>query len=286
MLSTIAFLSSKCYKLLVTRMTMIDWLCSLYRLNDLATTTEENPDFTDVEIVQHLSIDAARLTRLLNDILTRFKTVKKHIHGPLLASIEKCIWNWLAYFPDQFNFMTDRAKNEELTDVCDRFFEQLDLFSENNNKRKASFWPLQMLLLLLCPKILEEVVNADSGAPCSSRHLRKRRFVEDVKRSLSSHGSSSKQMTEAAAVTAIKLCRASTYVNCRDSCNYIFYLVQSVVGDVKGLIFNPAKPFARNQATVLQDADLMTDCFVSLFRITPHSTDAIKVCLLELLFKS
>ena len=220
-----------------------------------------------------------RLTKLLNDILSRFKTLKKHIHGPLLTSIEKCIWNWLASFPEQFNFsMTGRAKNEELSDVCDRFFEQLDLFCENNNKRKASFWPLQMLLLLLSPKILEEVINADSGAPCSARHSRKRRFIDDVRKSLSgsSHG---KQMTEAAAVTAIKLCRASTYVNSRDSSNYIFHLVQSVVGDLKALIFNPAKPFARNQATVLQDADLMTDCFVSLFRITPHSTDAIKVCL-------
>jgi neurofibromin 1 len=235
-------------------------------------------DFPDIEIVQHLSIDSVRLTRLLNDILFRFKTLKKHIHGQLLTSIEKCIWNWLGSFPDQFNFMTDRAKNEELTDVCDRFFDQLDVFSENNNKRKSSLWPLQMLLLLLCPKIIEEVVNVDSGAPCSQRHSKKRRFIEDVRRSLSSPHGSSKQMTEAAAVTAIKLCRASTYVNIRDSSNYIFNLVQSVVSDLKALIFNPSKPFARNQATVLQDADLMTDCFVSLFRITPHSADAIKVC--------
>lgn len=232
-----------------------------------------------MEVVQHLNMDSGRLTRFLNDILSRFKTLKKHMHGLLLNSIERCIWNWLGSYPDQFNFMTDRQKNEELTDVCDRFFEQLDLYSENNNKRKAAFWPLEMLLLLLCPKILEEVVNADSGAPCSSRHLHKKRFIEDVKKSLSgsSHGSS-KQMTEAAAVTAIKLCRASTYVSIRDSSNYIFHLVQSVVADLKSLIFSPSKPFARNQATVLQDADLMTDCFVSLFRITPHSMETIKVC--------
>jgi len=173
--------------------------------------------------------------------------------------------------------MTDRVKNEELTDVCDRFFEQLDLYSEKDIKRRASFWPLQMLLLILCPKILEEVVNADSGAPLSTRHTRKRRFIDEVKKSLATSSHGSKQMTEAAAVTAIKLCRASTYVNIRDSSHIIFQLVQSVVSDLRFLMFNPAKPFARNQATVLQDAELMTDCFVSLFRITPHSTDAIKV---------
>ena len=45
------------------------------------------------------------------------------------------------------------------------------------------------------------------------------------------------------------------------------------------LLFNPAKPFSRGQSSVTQDVDLMIDCFLSCFRITPHNNDLLKVCL-------
>lgn len=33
------------------------------------------------------------------------------------------------------------------------------------------------MLLVMSPKVLEEIVNADSGAPCSPRHSRKKLFL-------------------------------------------------------------------------------------------------------------
>lgn len=43
----------------------------------------------------------------------------------------------------------------------------------------------------------------------------------------------SKQMTEAAVVTCVKLCKASTYLNIADSGNVTFVLVKSVINDLK-----------------------------------------------------
>ena len=133
------------------------------------------------------------------------------------------------------------------------------------------------MLLVICPKILEEIVNADSGAPCSPKHYRKRQFIDNVKKALGPH-SSSKQLTDSAAVTCVKLCKASTYISILDSSNVAFTLVQSVIVDLKLLLFNSAKPFNRTQATAIQDLELMIDCFVSIFRITPHNNEALKVC--------
>lgn len=45
------------------------------------------------------------------------------------------------------------------------------------------------------------------------------------------------------------------------------------------LLFNPSKLFSRGQNYMYQDMDLMIDCFVSCFRIQPHSNEALKVCL-------
>ncbi|XP_022251918.1 neurofibromin-like, partial [Limulus polyphemus] len=105
-----------------------------------------------------------------------------------------------------------------------------------------------------------------------------RQFIDSVKKALVPHGTS-KQLTEAAAMTCVKLCKCSTYINILDSNNVVFALVQSVINDLKFLLFNPSKPFSRSQSSLNQDIDLMIDCFVSCFRINPHNNEALKVCL-------
>nr|CAD7452027.1 unnamed protein product [Timema tahoe] len=170
-----------------------------------------------------------------------------------------------------------KKPNEELSKCCEGLFDILDTFADNK-KGRAAVWPLQIMLLVLSPKVLEEIVNADSGAPCSPRHSKKKQFIDSVKRAVGPH-STSKQLTEASAVTCVKLCKASTYINILDSNNVAFTLVQSVINDLKTLLFNPVKPFSRGQNYLLQDIDLMIDCFVSCFRIKPHNNEALKVCL-------
>lgn len=234
-------------------------------------------DFTDIELIQYINVDINRLLKLLLEINLKFKSLRKNAHYILLSNVEKAIWNWIETYPQEFM----DAHSEELSDCCDKLFEQLDIYAENNNKRKAFVWSLQILLLLLCPKILEEIVNADTGAPFSSKHIRKRNFIDNVKKALIPH-SSSKQLTEAAAVTCVKLCKASTYINILDSNNVVFTLVQSVINDLKLLLFN-SKPFIRNPSNINHDVELMIECFVSIFRITPHNNEALKVSLLQVL---
>uniref|UniRef100_T1JUK4 Ras-GAP domain-containing protein n=1 Tax=Tetranychus urticae TaxID=32264 RepID=T1JUK4_TETUR len=247
------------------------------RLQELANCTEENPDCIDIELIQHINVDVQRLIRLFSDVNLKLKSLKKNVHIVLLNSLEKAIWNWLDTYSHEFMELQNKP-NDELAECCDKLFDLIDNFAETNNKRRAAVWPLQMLLLVLCPKILEEIVNADSGAPCSPKYYRKRQFIENVKKALVPH-SSSKQMTETAAVTCVKLFKTSTYISIFDSNNVVFTLVHSVINDLKSLLFNPAKPFNRTQATVSQDVELMIECFVSIFRITPHNNEVLKVCL-------
>ncbi|KAG7295598.1 hypothetical protein JYU34_021867 [Plutella xylostella] len=92
------------------------------------------------------------------------------------------------------------------------------------------------MLLVLNPSVLEEIVNADTGAPCSPRHTKKKHFIDSVKRGLSPQNNS-KQMTEAAVVTCVKLCKASTYININDATNRAFVLVKSVINDLKVRVY-------------------------------------------------
>ncbi|KAF4521106.1 hypothetical protein B566_EDAN009061 [Ephemera danica] len=232
------------------------------RLQELSTCSEENPDYSDIELIQHINVDAVRLTKLLSETIQKFKLLKKSAHLVLMTSLEKAVWNWMDTYPHEFAEL-QKNPNEELSKNCEVLFDILDSFADNK-KGRAAVWPLQIVLLLLSPKVLEEIVNADSGAPCSPRHSKKKQFIDSVKRAVGPHGAS-KQLTEAASVTCVKLCKASTYINIFDSSHTAFILVQSVINDLKSFVGH--------------DIDLMIDCFVSCFRIKPHNNEALKVCL-------
>ncbi|KYB29814.1 Neurofibromin-like Protein [Tribolium castaneum] len=247
------------------------------KLQELASCPDENPDYSDIELIQHINVDVNRLTRLLTEAIQKFRLLKKSAHLVFVNSLEKAIWNWMDHYPYEFAEL-QKNTNEELSKCCEQLFDILDNFADNK-KGRAAVWSLQIMLLILAPKVLEEIVNADSGAPCSPRHNKKKQFIDAIKRGIGPHGNSSKQLTEAAAVTCVKLCKASTYINNKDSNNVAFTLVQSVINDLKSLLFNTTKLFSRGQNYLYQDMDLMIDCFVSCFRIKPHNNEALKVCL-------
>ncbi|KAG1714683.1 Neurofibromin [Nymphon striatum] len=275
-------------------------------LQESTLSNDELPDYSGIELIQHINLDLNRLIKLLKgkivmfllqtnvwfcdeiadinylcnflEIIQKCKGLKRPVNTTLINSVEKAIWNWMDTYPQEFAEL-QKSPNEDLSECCEKLFDILDALSDNNAKRKAAVavWPLQMMLLILSPKILEEIVNADSGAPCSQKHAKKKIFVDCVKKALVNH--SSKQLTETSVVACVKLCKSSTYVNILDRNNVIFNLVQSVINELKNILFNPSKPFTRGQSFYNVDMELMIDCFVSCFRINPHNNDTLKICL-------
>ncbi|XP_050410069.1 neurofibromin isoform X2 [Patella vulgata] len=251
------------------------------RLTALTNPSDDPSDLSDLELIQHMNMDIVRLTKLLNEVVSKFRNLKsKPVAITLSQNLEKAIWNWMDNYPSEFTEL-QKKPNDELQDCCDKLFEHFNNV-EGSARRKASIWPLQMMLLILCPKILEEINNADTGAPCSQQHMKKKQFIDEVKKAIGSHHGSYKTLAEGAAVTCVRLCKASTYISINDRLNVLFTLVQSVIQDLKTLLFNPppnSKPFTKSQSLVGQDYDLYIDCFVSCFRITPHNNDVLKVCI-------
>ena len=45
------------------------------------------------------------------------------------------------------------CSNSFVSDCCDKLFELFNAFANENHKRKPVVWPLQMMLLVLCPVI-------------------------------------------------------------------------------------------------------------------------------------
>lgn len=221
-----------------------------------------------------------KLTRLLNEVVTKWKHLKKIHQTVLVTSLEIAIWNWLDTYPDEFKDLQKRP-NAELSDNCEKLFEHLDQFYEKQKGKAQYIWPLQTMLLVLCPIILEELVySIEKGGPCSQEHLRKKNFIDSLKKALAGHHVGSKQSSEAAAVMAfVKLCKSASYINNKDSSNVLFVLVPSVMADLKLILFNPSKPFSRGSDKASQDIDLMIEFFLTCVRLNPHNNEVLKICL-------
>jgi neurofibromin 1 len=211
----------------------------------LTRLEEKNEDFqqsdsnlpNDLELIQHINFDMIKLTRLFNEVIKRWVNLKKSNQTVLVTSLEKAIWNWLDTYPEEFMDLQKRP-NDELSDSCAKLFEQLDQLYDKQKGKAINIWPLQTMLLVLCPIILEELVySIEKGGPCSQKHLKKKNFIESLKKSLNGHHASSKQTSEAAVIAFVKLCKSATYINNKDSNNVLFALVPSNQNLIKKLLF-------------------------------------------------
>uniref|UniRef100_A0A8C7WEM7 Neurofibromin 1b n=1 Tax=Oncorhynchus mykiss TaxID=8022 RepID=A0A8C7WEM7_ONCMY len=241
------------------------------RLQELTLCSEDTVDVHDIELIQYINVDCAKLKKLLQETVFKFKALKKPAQLSVINSLEKAFWNWVENYPDEFTMLYQRPQTD-MADCAEKLFDLVDSFAESA-KRKAAVWPLQIILLILCPDITQDI----SRETVEDTKVNKKLFLENLRKALAGHGGS-KQLTESAAIACVKLCKASTYINWEDH-SVIFLLVQSIVVDLKALLFNPTKPFSRGAGSQNADVDLMIDCFVSCFRINPHNNQHFKVCL-------
>eukprot|EP00063_Salmo_salar_P043838 XP_014018673.1 PREDICTED: neurofibromin-like isoform X9 [Salmo salar] len=241
------------------------------RLQELTVCSEDTVDVHDIELMQYINVDCSKLKRLLQETVLKFKALKKPAQLAVINSLEKAFWNWVENYPDEFTMLYQRPQTD-MADAAERLFDLVDSFAESA-KRKAAVWPLQIILLILCP----EITHIISREVVEESKANKKLFLESLRKALTGQGGS-KQLTESAAIACVKLCKASTYINWEDHSG-IFLLVQSIVVDLKALLFNPTKPFSRGAGSQNADVDLMIDCFVSCFRINPHNNQHFKVCL-------
>uniref|UniRef100_A0A672PGP8 Neurofibromin 1 n=1 Tax=Sinocyclocheilus grahami TaxID=75366 RepID=A0A672PGP8_SINGR len=241
------------------------------RLQELTVCTEDTVDVHDIELIQYINVDCSKLKRLLQETVLKFKSLKKPAQLAVISSLEKAFWNWVEHYPDEFTMLYQRPQ-ADMADCAEKLFDLVDSFAESA-KRKAAVWPLQIILLILCPEITQSITKEVGG----EEKANKKSFVDSLRKALGQH-SGSRQLTESAAVACVKLCKACTYINWEDN-SVIFLLVQSIVMDLKGLLFNPTKPFSRGAGCQSADVDLMIDCFVSCYRVNPRNNQHFKASL-------
>lgn len=107
------------------------------------------------------------------ELCSTFSNLKKNAQSFVAVTLRRAIWNWIETYPNEFVKLCQSQRRMEggpdtLFDLCMPLADTL--------RRKAVLWPLQTMLLVLCPDILLSSAVSDSkGTP--SRKVSKEIYV-------------------------------------------------------------------------------------------------------------
>ncbi|XP_071848474.1 neurofibromin-like isoform X2 [Apostichopus japonicus] len=239
-------------------------------LESLTKTSDEACDESDIELIQHINVNLERLIKLLNETIPKFFMLKKNSMSTLAVSLEKAIWNWMDNYPDEL-VKLEQNGNVEIKSCCDRLFQLADTHPEmQSHKKKSSVWLLQVMLLVLCPLLLNKIVKPN---PATQQPPLQKLFLDSLRKWLCAT-SGNKQLTEGAVVACVKLCKAASYVKEKTD-SKLYEIAFSMLTDLKLLLFNPLKPLSRFQG----DVGLMIEFAVACYHLRPGYPDHFATCL-------
>ncbi|KAL9648798.1 hypothetical protein ABK040_003731 [Willaertia magna] len=221
------------------------------------------------QMIEYINFDQNKLTRLislLNDVQAKLKTKAfVALSGPL----RQAIWNWITNYPHQF-IKLFKSKTS-LPGNPQKLF---NVIAERKIKKySANIWPMQAMVLLLCPEVLSLVIMAiKQGEKPHPQRKKEHKFFENILKALKSQ---KRDITsDTAVVCFVDYYKASTYLKKNDYIAFRF-LNSEVQNALHERLMNVENPVKRN-GTDEVDVKLMVDFFVSAYRINQiHVTNYI-----------
>lgn len=240
--------------------------------------TDESTDLTVFKMMEYMNFDSAQLSRLLTLLCDVAPKFKKNSYHSLAKPLHQAVWNWITNFPKQF--VTLCQTKTTLPGKPDRLFDIFETWSGSKKERKALLWPVQTMLLLLCPDILSNVVMAvkqglreDKTKKVSETYCK---FLDSLLKALRGK---EKTLTDVAVVCFVDVYKASTFVSKSDM-SALRFLVPDVQNHLQERLMNAENPIKTESGAI--DVRLIVDFLVSSFRLNQrHVTSYV----LPILFK-
>ncbi|KAI0230569.1 Ras GTPase activating protein ira2 [Massospora cicadina] len=236
------------------------------KITHLTGANEEGVDLGDLRYLEWCNLNERRLSMVFQELNAAFLQFKRPAQLTMSLILRKTIWNWIETYPIGFIALHQSQKRIEgspeiLFDMCNSL--------ADNARKKAVFWPLQIMLLVLCPDILASISRNLGGTS------KKVQFFDGLRKSLKGT-----RLADVAAVAYVDLCKASTYLaNIKDAA--LKNLIPDIELELKEKLFDPEHPFVNADGNI--DKKLMTDCLTAFFRLNVGSAmqSLIPICLRE-----
>lgn len=240
------------------------------RIQALSVATDENADMFDLYLLEHFNLNSRRLSETLQELSSSCRSFKRTVLINLAVILRKVIWNWIHWHPMEFVSLCQSQRR--LAGGPDILFDIFDALADNH-KKKLVFWPVQTMLLILCPDILVNITVREGNSAVTSA---KSNFLSNLKKSLNT-----KNLADVAAISYVDICKASTYVSKNDKMSALRHLVPEIENELKDRLFDPQHPFINQDGVV--DQQLMIDCLMASFRLNARNViwSLFPICLQE-----
>ncbi|KAI0089247.1 hypothetical protein BDY19DRAFT_1089227 [Irpex rosettiformis] len=248
------------------------------KIHALASTSDEDFDIMDVKLMQHCSLDRARLVQLLTELSSLLVNMKSEAQVAVAGPLRTAVWNWIEFHRDEFN---DSLLHRRLEGTPERVF---DLLFQVETTNKATIWPVLAILMCISSDRIRAEYNVNSlGIPRGSRR-KERGFVEALTRAMLSPS----KFQDAAIVCMMDICRAASRVKPGDYESPLLSISIDIAHDVRQMLAkwgspprgidstdeDKRKPFYECPDEI--DVALVADAMVTLYRFLPES-DSIPV---------
>ncbi|SAM09354.1 hypothetical protein [Absidia glauca] len=233
------------------------------RILFLTTSIDENPNFADLRLLECCALNSKRLSAILTEFCTAFMHLKKSSQMMAAVVLRHAIWGWIETYPMEFLRLCQSQKR--LEGGPEILFDQCNTLSDTVRK-KAILWPLQTLLLILCPDLLLAATVSESRGINNKRAA----FLMTLRSSLKG----GRTAGELAAICYVDICKAATYVP-KDMSIALRHIVPDIEIELKQRLFDiqqqlPADRFGTNLGIIIDQRCLLADCLMAMFRLNPR----------------
>ncbi|KAI9261580.1 hypothetical protein BDA99DRAFT_547292 [Phascolomyces articulosus] len=232
------------------------------RILYLSTTMDENPETADMRLLECSALNAKRLSMILTELCSTFMHLKKSAQLFVAVTLRRAIWNWIETYPSEFMRLCHSQKRldggpEILFDICNSL--------ADTTRKKAVLWPLQTMLLILCPDVLLASALSESRGVQNKKTI----FLSALKKSLKGT-----RMAELAAICYVDICKAATYVS-KSDVSALRHIVPDIENELKEKLFDIQRPLIAdslmgNLGIIIDHRCLLADCLVAMFRLNPR----------------
>ncbi|KAJ3097067.1 Ras GTPase activating protein ira2 [Phlyctochytrium planicorne] len=221
-------------------------------------------ELTELRFLEWSNLNRGRLGMVLTEVTLALKSFSKQAQFLLAIVLRRSIWNWVETHPLEFTLLYQSQKRIE--GAPDVLFDAFNALCETSSRRKALFWPTQMMLMMLCPDILSTLAGGKSVSVPTNVVQKKQSWLDGVRKGL--RGS---KLSEVSSLCYVDLCKASTHLSKPDGA-FLRVMVAHVESDLKDRLFSPITSMAPLPDDLEMDLKMTTDALTSLFRLNPWNT--------------
>ncbi|KAG1177602.1 hypothetical protein G6F70_005649 [Rhizopus microsporus] len=232
------------------------------RIMCLTSAADESPEVIDIAIIECSSLNSKRLSMILTELCTSTLHLKKTTQQLVAIALRGAIWNWIESYTSEFMMLSRSQKRLEGSPEI-----LFDIFNSlaDTAKKKAVYWPVQMMLLILCPDIMLSTTVSGSA------NNKKSAFLASLRKAMKGD-----RMADLAAICYVDCCRAATYI-AKDDTTALRQIVPDIENELVEKLFDPHRPIGidgRNNSlgVYIDYQSLMADCIVALFRLDVERT--------------